>query len=396
MTAQPRLRVAVDANPLIGERTGIGHVTARLLEGLALRDDVEVTGYAVTRTGRRDLAGLLPSGILPATSWVPARIVHPLWTRISWPTIEHWTGPVDVVHSPNFIAPPARVPVIVSVHDLAFAHSPELCRPEAQRLVPLLRHALARGAIVHTGSDFVAAEIREFFDLPPERVARVYSGIATHAADGDAASGARSQGATATSSRSARSSRARTFRASYARSTVSPTTIPRCVWSSPAGTDGAPRPSTPRWPRHRSRRASVDSGTSPTAITPTCSPVRRCSRTRRSTRGSGTHRSRPWLRGSPWSRPPPDPCPRWSAMQRASCRRATTTRSPPRSHGCSPTTRCDTTSWRGAGAGAGLPVVGGHRRVRRPLPAGCRDAVRAQPSRARGSRSIPKPVRMAR
>jgi len=189
VTAQPRLRVAVDANPLIGERTGIGHVTARLLEGLALRDDVEVTGYAITRTGRRDLAGLLPSGILPATSWVPARIVHPLWTRVSWPTIEHWTGPVDVVHSPNFIAPPARVPVIVSVHDLAFAHSPELCRPEAQQLVPLLRHALARGAIVHTGSDFVAAEIREFFDLPPERVARVYSGIATHAADGDAASG---------------------------------------------------------------------------------------------------------------------------------------------------------------------------------------------------------------
>jgi glycosyltransferase involved in cell wall biosynthesis len=42
---------------------------------------------------------------------------------------------------------------------------------------------------VHTGSDFVAAEIREFFDLPPERVARVYSGIATHAADGDVASG---------------------------------------------------------------------------------------------------------------------------------------------------------------------------------------------------------------
>ncbi len=189
MTAHSPLRVAVDANPLIGERTGIGHVTARLLEGLATRDDVEVTGYAITRTGRRDLAGLLPRGIVPATSWVPARIVHPLWTRVAWPTIEHWTGPVDVVHSPNFIAPPARVPVIVSVHDLAFAHSPELCRPEAQQLVPLLRHAIERGAILHTGSDFVATEIREFFDLPPERVVRVYSGIATHAADGDAASG---------------------------------------------------------------------------------------------------------------------------------------------------------------------------------------------------------------
>jgi len=189
-----RLRVAVDANPLIGERTGIGHVTARLLEGLAARSDVDVVGYAITRTGRRDLAGLLPVGVRPATSWVPARTVHPLWARVGWPTIEHWTGAVDVVHSPNFIAPPARVPVIVSVHDMAFAHSPELCRPEARQLTPLLQRALERGATVHTGSDFVAAEIRAFFDLPPERVVRVYSGIATHSGNGDATAGQRIAG----------------------------------------------------------------------------------------------------------------------------------------------------------------------------------------------------------
>src|SRR6185295_5959558 len=99
--------------------------------------------------------------------------------------IERWTGPVDVVHSPNFIAPPARVPVIVSVHDVAFVHSPELCRPEAAKLEPLLWRAIRRGAIVHTGSDHVAAEIRQHFRLPPERVARVYSGIATHTTNAD-------------------------------------------------------------------------------------------------------------------------------------------------------------------------------------------------------------------
>lgn len=189
MVARPRLRVALDANPLIGERTGIGHVTARLVEGLARRDDVELAGYAITRTGRRDLAGLLPAGVQPATSWLPARVVHPLWARAAWPTIEHWTGPVDVVHSPNFIAPPARVPVIVSVHDLAFVHSPELCRPEAAKLEPRLWRAIERGAVLHTGSDFVAAEIRQHFGLGPERVARVYSGIATPATEGDAARG---------------------------------------------------------------------------------------------------------------------------------------------------------------------------------------------------------------
>jgi glycosyltransferase involved in cell wall biosynthesis len=189
VAANPRLRVAIDANPLIGERTGIGHVTARLVEGLAGRPDLDVLGYAITRTGRRDLAGLLPPGVRAATSPVPARLVHPLWARVSWPTIERWTGPVDVVHSPNFIAPPAHCPVIVSVHDLAFAKYPELCRPEAAQLEPLLRRAIDRGAILHTGSDFVAAELREHFGLPAGRVARVYSGIATHPSDADPAAG---------------------------------------------------------------------------------------------------------------------------------------------------------------------------------------------------------------
>jgi glycosyltransferase involved in cell wall biosynthesis len=183
------LRVAVDAGPLLGERTGIGHVTARLLEGLGARDDVAVTGYAVRRTAGRDLAGVLPAGVAPAASWLPARVVHPLWARTDRPRIEHWTGPVDVVHAPNFVAPPARAPVVVSIHDLAFVHHLELCRPEAAHLEPQVRRALARGAVVHTGSDHVAAEIREHFDLPPERVVRVYSGIATHPADGDPAVG---------------------------------------------------------------------------------------------------------------------------------------------------------------------------------------------------------------
>jgi glycosyltransferase involved in cell wall biosynthesis len=187
--AHPRLRVAIDAAPLLGERTGIGHVTARLVEGLARRPDVTVAAYAVTRTGHRDLTAVLPQGVTGATSRLPARIAQPLWRAVPWPRIEHWTGPVDVVHAPNFVAPPARARVVVSVHDLAFVHHPELCRPEATRIEPAIRCALDRGATVHTGSDHVAEEIRAHFDLPANRVVRVYSGIATPASTGDPAQG---------------------------------------------------------------------------------------------------------------------------------------------------------------------------------------------------------------
>lgn len=194
METGPPLRLALDAGPLLGPRTGVGHVTARLFEELAPRTDIEVRGFVISRTGRRDLGTVLPPGVTAGTSPLPARVAHALWARVPWPTVEHWTGPVDVVHSPNFVAPPSRAPVIVSVHDLAFAHSPELCRPEAAALVPLLRRAIARGVVIHTGSDFVAEEIREFFALPPERVVRVYSGIAGTAITGDAAAGRRLAG----------------------------------------------------------------------------------------------------------------------------------------------------------------------------------------------------------
>ena len=111
-----------------------------------------------------------------------------MWARVAWPGIEHWTGAVDVVHATNFVAPPSRAPIVVTVHDLAFAHSPELCRPETLSYEPLLRQAIARGALVHAVSDFVAAEVREYFNLPEHRVVRVYAGIAP-TGDGDAAAG---------------------------------------------------------------------------------------------------------------------------------------------------------------------------------------------------------------
>jgi glycosyltransferase involved in cell wall biosynthesis len=183
------LRVAVDAGPVIEERSGVGHTTASLLMGLGARPDVDVSGYAISRTGREELAQLLPPGVRAATSWIPARVAHRCWRRVSWPPLERWAGPVDVVHATNFIAPPARAAVVVTVHDMAFARFPELCRPATLEYDALLRRAIDRGATVHTVSDHVAAEVREHFGLRDERVVRVYYGVDRTGADGDAARG---------------------------------------------------------------------------------------------------------------------------------------------------------------------------------------------------------------
>lgn len=177
MEPKETLRVAVDGTSLLGRRTGVGHMIDGLVDALAPRADVELTTFAVTWRGRNDLARLVPPGTRAASARVPARLARGLWARVDVPRVEHWTGTVDVVHAPNFVAPPARAPVVLTIHDLTFVRFPEMCTADVLRYPRLIRRALARDATVHAVSDFVADEVRAEFDLPAERVVRVYAGI---------------------------------------------------------------------------------------------------------------------------------------------------------------------------------------------------------------------------
>ncbi len=179
---------------MLGQRTGIGEVTEGLITALAARDDVLPIAYALTWRGRNDLRHALPPGVSAATSRLPARAVRELWSRgASWPKAEHWTGPVDVVHALNYVAPPARAPVIVAVHDLTFVRFPELCTADTLRYGELIRRAIARGATVQTGSEFIAAEIRAEFGIATGRVVSIPWGVGA-VTGGDADAGARLAG----------------------------------------------------------------------------------------------------------------------------------------------------------------------------------------------------------
>jgi glycosyltransferase involved in cell wall biosynthesis len=107
-----------------------------------------------------------------------------LWRRFDGPRIERWTGPVDVVHGPNYVVPPARAARVVSIHDLTFLHHPEFCTRHVLEYPGLLRRALRTGAWVHTASDFVRDEVVELLGADPGRVVTVPLGVtAARAAD---------------------------------------------------------------------------------------------------------------------------------------------------------------------------------------------------------------------
>jgi glycosyltransferase involved in cell wall biosynthesis len=158
-TARPT--VAIDVTPLLGARSGVGAAVAEIVAALrALEAGPDLVPYTLSTRAR------LHRDAVPADTRfvpIPARILLRSWVRADAPRIDRWLRPAQVVHATNYLAPPSRLPTVVSVYDCSFVRYPELCTPEVRAFDPVIRRAVARGATLHTASDFVADEIEEIF-----------------------------------------------------------------------------------------------------------------------------------------------------------------------------------------------------------------------------------------
>ena len=166
-----RVSVAVDATPLLGPRTGIGRYVEHLLGGLAGRANLAVTAAAFTWRGFDGLRDEVPAGVAVAGRRAPARGLQAAWARWGFPPAEWLAGPADVLHGTNFVLPPTRRAAgVVTVHDLAYLHSPGVVGAASLRYRSLVPRGLARAALALTPSAAVAAELREAYGLPADRV----------------------------------------------------------------------------------------------------------------------------------------------------------------------------------------------------------------------------------
>jgi glycosyltransferase involved in cell wall biosynthesis len=108
----------------------------------------------------------------PPAVWTPPGPVHHLgrpwsgpllyeaWLRLGWPKVESATGPVDVAHATTIIPCATRVPLVVTIHDVAFLHDPSHF---TARGVSVFRRSLEqvrrRAALVLASSEATADDL---------------------------------------------------------------------------------------------------------------------------------------------------------------------------------------------------------------------------------------------
>jgi glycosyltransferase involved in cell wall biosynthesis len=160
------LTVAVDVAPLHGHRTGVGVATAGMVEHLGRRPDITIAPFLVSYRARP----VPPQRRLP----VPAGFAMRAWAHSSHPRADRWLGDVDVVHGTNYVAPPSRVPTVVSVYDCWFLTHPDEAAPAVRRAARVLQRAVRRGARLHVSSAATATAAAEL--LSTDRISVVHLG----------------------------------------------------------------------------------------------------------------------------------------------------------------------------------------------------------------------------
>ena len=174
------MRLALDATPLLGQRSGVGRYVTGLLHGLA-EELPELRPRLTLFSVRGQLPADLPATARRAPGRFPARLLRPLWAHTPLPPVEILTGRVDVFHGTNFVLPPAaRAGGVVTVHDLAFLRFPETVTGDVAHYRQLVPRALRRARAVVTVSEAMAEELRaEYAAIAPPIV------VAPNGVDGE-------------------------------------------------------------------------------------------------------------------------------------------------------------------------------------------------------------------
>jgi glycosyltransferase involved in cell wall biosynthesis len=101
---------------------GSGSYVVELVRALTPDTRIDLVGVAA-RHGR-GRPPQLPDSLRVVRSPLPRAALYRAWSTLRRPRVEAMTGPVDVLHATTWAVPGHRVPLVVTVHDLAFLREP--------------------------------------------------------------------------------------------------------------------------------------------------------------------------------------------------------------------------------------------------------------------------------
>jgi glycosyltransferase involved in cell wall biosynthesis len=108
----------------------------------------------------------------------PRRLTQ-IWQRLRAPLlVELFTGPLDLLHAPDFVLPPTLAGTLVTIHDLSFMVRPECAEPSMVRYqTEAVPRGLRRANAILADSEATRRDLARLLSIDPARVELVYPAV---------------------------------------------------------------------------------------------------------------------------------------------------------------------------------------------------------------------------
>ncbi len=175
------LRIGIDLSCLVPHPlTGVGYAASNYVRALIERGGpLELRLFASSgRSAAHALEGF-DGAAARRTAWWPTRLKTPMWTRLEWPPMERFTGPIDIAHGMFHLLPAARhAKRVVTVYDLTGLRFPETHTRRSTALhTAMLSHAARRADAIVTMSQSCRNDLVELLGAHPDRIHVVPGGV---------------------------------------------------------------------------------------------------------------------------------------------------------------------------------------------------------------------------
>lgn len=171
-------QVALELQPCIGNRSGIGMYAYEIARHLQIEPSISFCGNVFNFRSKVDLREEIPQVDIPirGCTKLPYGVYRRIWHMLPV-SYETFFPNADLTVFFNFIVPPRiRGKVITTVHDLTFIRYPETMeKKNLHRIRNDIVYSLQRSDRILTVSEFTKKELGQVFHIPKEKVSVVYN-----------------------------------------------------------------------------------------------------------------------------------------------------------------------------------------------------------------------------
>lgn len=169
-----RTKILIDVDSIVGEKTGVGYFTERLLVNLAdaNKDKYHVTAYYFNFLGRKKPRNLpIQDNITyKEIRYLPKKvlsILHRLKFQLPIECLVGF-GKFNLMIFPSFVSAPTirKTPQMIVIHDMAFLDCPEYLQSgNLKYLQTFVPRSVRRASLIATVSEFTKSRVRHHYGI---------------------------------------------------------------------------------------------------------------------------------------------------------------------------------------------------------------------------------------